>query len=481
MVDPTGGDNHFACMMKPRLALLLTVALPLQACAVGPNYHVSTPSALGVPDAYSVPAPVGAQPDLATWWTSFGDPELSSIVDRAAAGNLDIAQAVARLRQAREGLVQSRAQLLPTVSGSGGYNRDVLGPTVGSRDSFSLGVDASYQLPLFGGTFRQIEQSRASYEASGYDLASVRTSIAAEVARNYIIARQQQANLANARGSLSIQDDNLEIAGYRVQAGLVSSLDSEQARSQRATTAAAIPTIEQNYVAAVNRLGVLTGQAPGALRAELEVTAPIPVGPDAIAVGIPADVIRQRPDVRSAERALAAATAGIGVQQAQLFPALSISGSLNSGATAIGGLLGTITGGLFAGLTQLIFDGGQTQSRVRSQRAATEAAFANYKQTVLTALEDVENALTALQAAKDRQREYSIALDAANNTAILARSQYRAGLTDFTTLNNAESSLLSARNGLSGAKADQAQALVQLYTALGGGWDSTTTPTAPQE
>ncbi|GAA0314428.1 efflux transporter outer membrane subunit [Sphingomonas oligophenolica] len=465
-------------MFRSRIALLLVVSLPLQACAVGPNYAPPAPAGLGVPATYSTPAPAGEPADIRSWWTNFNDPELVAIVERARAGNLDIAQAVSRLRQAHESLIQSRADLLPSVSGSAGYNRAVF-DAVGARDNFSLGADVSYQADLFGGVRRGIEASRATYQASGFDLATVQTSIEAEAARNYILARQAQANLAIARNSLGIQDDNLEITGFRVQAGLVSSLDSEQSRQQRAQTAATIPTLEQNYQTAVNRLGVLTGQAPGALKAELEATAPIPKGPDSLAVGIPVDTLRQRPDVRAAERQLAAATAQIGVAKAQLYPALNITGNIGTAASSIGGLASVVTGSLFAGLTQLIFDGGRTRSRVRAQEAAAEGALANYKQVVLTGLEDVENALTALQAAKDRQVQFAIALDASNNAAILSRSQYRAGLTDITTLNTNESALLSAQNGLSNARADQAQALVQLYLALGGGWDSNSVPQAP--
>jgi NodT family efflux transporter outer membrane factor (OMF) lipoprotein len=456
------------------------MVLPLQACMVGPNYKPPASASLGVPDAYSGPAAAGALPDISTWWTWFGDTELTSIIDRARRDNLDIAQAVARLKQAREGLVQARASLLPTVSGSAGYSRNLL-DSVGPRDNFSIGADASYQADLFGGTRRSIEAARASEQASGYDLATVQTSIAAEAARNYLLARQYQAALKIARDSLAIQDDNLEIAGFRVQAGLVSSLDQEQARAQRAQTAAQVPTIEQNYAAAVNRLGVLTGQAPGALKAELEAVQPIPMGPADIPTGIPGDVLRQRPDVRSAERNLGAATAQIGVQKAALYPALNITGNIGTSASALGSLANVVTGGLFAGLTQLIFDGGRTRSRVRSQEAAAEGALAAYKSTVLTSLEDVENALQSLQAAKQRQREFAVALDASNAAAILARSQYRAGLTDITTLNNSEAALLSAQNGMNGARGDQAQAMVALYLALGGGWNPAEPPKPPQE
>ncbi|RDE05390.1 efflux transporter outer membrane subunit [Sphingomonas aracearum] len=459
------------------LALLLATALPLQACAVGPDYAPPSSAGLGVPAGYSTANPGGTLPDITTWWTRFNDPLLTGIVERARANNLDIAQGVARLRQAREGLAQARGAALPSVSGSAGYNRFAF-DNVGDRDNFSLGADASYQAGIFGEIRRNVEANRATYAASGYDLATVQTSVASEVARNYILVRNAQTDLQIARDSLRVQDENLEITGFRVQAGLVSSLDVEQSRAQRAQTAAQIPIIEQNLQAAINRLGVLTGQAPGALRSELTAARPIPVGQEPGGIGVPADVLRQRPDVRAAERTLAANTAAIGVEQAALYPALNITGNIGTAASSIGSLTNLVTGGLFAGLTQLIFDGGRTRSRVRAQRAAAEGALANYKQVVLIALEDVENALTALQAAKDQQREFAVALDAARNTAILARSQYRTGLTDITTLNTAEASLLSAQNGLADARASQASALVQLYLALGGGWDATTVPTA---
>lgn len=476
--------------------LMLIASTALAGCTVGPDYRPATATELGVPDGYSVQADAAAQADLTRWWASFDDPMLGQLVEQARTSNLDIAQAVARLRQAREGLVQSRADLLPSLSGSAGYNRsfNVVGGSStitlpdgtvtnisrGSGDSFSLGLDTSYQVGLFGEVRRTVEASGAQYAASGYDYATVLTSIQAEVARNYVLARLYQAQLDNARQSLVIQDDNLEIAGFRVQAGLVSSLDAEQARAQRAQTAANIPSIEANYNAAVSRLGVLTAQAPGALKPQLAAVRPIPRGPASIAVGIPADTLRQRPDVRAAERNLAAATAQIGVAEAQLYPNLALSGNFSANSNVLGDIFDSITGGLFAGLTQAIFNGGALQSQVRSQEAAAEASFAAYKQTVLVALEDVENAAVALNAARERETQFAIALDAANNSALLSRLQYRSGLTDFTTLNTNEAALLSARNGLTSARADQATALVQLYLALGGGWDATTMPIAPE-
>ncbi len=479
--------------MQRAFLLLAGVAL-LPSCSLGPAYQPKTASQLGVPDSWSVTAPPSSA-DLTRWWQTFDDPVLGQLVEEAAKSNLDIEQAMARLRQAREALVVSRSGLLPSVSGSAGYSRTepirggsttqtlpngtVVSTGSGGRSSFSLGLDASYQLDLFGGVRSSVAASRAQYEGAGFDYATVLLSVQSEVARNYVLARAYQAQMDNARGSLAIQDDNLEIAGFRVQAGLVSSLDSEQARASRAQTAANVPQIEGQYNAAVSRIAVLTGQAPGALKPMLAAVKPIPVGPESIAAGIPADVLRQRPDVRAAERNLAAATAQIGVAKAQLLPLFNISGSLSANATNFGSVLDTITGGLFAGISQAIFNGGRLNAQVRSSRAAADGAFAAYKSTVLTALEDVENALMALRTANERERQFAIAFDAANNATILARSQYRTGLIDFTNLNTQEASLISARNGLVQARSDRATALIALYAALGGGWDASAAPTAP--
>jgi multidrug efflux system outer membrane protein len=302
--------------MQRRPLLLLGTAM-LSACSVGPDYRPRTATELGVPGAYSVAAAPAAE-DLTRWWQKFDDPVLGALVEQAATANLDIAQAQARLRQAREALVVSRSSLFPSIGGSGSYSRSepirgggtaitlpdgtVTTSGGGGRNSFSLGLDASYQADLFGEVRRSVQSSRAQYEAAGFDYATVLLSVQSEVARNYVLARAYQAQLDNARASLAIQDDNLEIAGFRVQAGLVSSVDAEQARASRAQTAAAIPQIEQQYNAAVSRIGVLTGQAPGALKPMLAQPKPIPIGPDSVGAGIPANVLRQRPDVRAASR-----------------------------------------------------------------------------------------------------------------------------------------------------------------------------------
>lgn len=482
-------------MVSRQRSLALLFTLPLAACSVGPDYRPRAAAELGVPDTYSVPADQRAREDLARWWRRFDDPVLGDLVERAQTANLDVAIAVTRLRQARESLVQQSASQYPSLSMSGGVTRNeplrggttnvtlpdgtVTSFSQGGNTNFSIAGNVSYQADIFGGIRRGVEAAQASYAASGFDFAAVRISVEAETARNYVLARLAQAQLANARDTLAIQDENLQIAQWRVQAGLVTSIDAEQARAQRAQTAATVPTLEANYNGFVSRLGVLTGQAPGALKGLLDAPRPIPRGPASIATGIPAEALRQRPDIRSAERNLAAATARIGVNSAQLYPSLSIGGSVTGGSSTLGAIFDVITGRLFGNVAQTIFDAGRNRSLVRGAQAAADGAFVTYKQTVLTSLEEIENAVVALDSAQRREAEFRVALDASSNQALLARMQYRSGLTDFTTLNQAESALLSARNGLSQAQSDQSAALIQLFLALGGGWDAGAAPQAP--
>lgn len=475
--------------VRYRFAIVTGSALALSACAAGPDYKAPQPAALGIPGTYTQGSgATTSEVDLSAWWTRFNDPALNHFIDAAIANNLDIVQAQARLRQARESLRQANSAFLPQVSGSGrggqtyrsgggGAQVDNNGNVISSgagpwSGSYSLAANASWQLDLFGALSRSSEAARADLASSGYGLADVRRTIIAELVSNYVQARLAQTQLAIARETQKVQQGNYDIARWRLQAGLVSSLDEQQARAQLAQTTATIPTQKASIKSALNRIAVLTGQAPGEATRTLEQAAPIPTAPSDVATGIPADTLRQRPDVRSAEQALAAATARIGVAQAQLYPSLDISGSIGTSATSIKSLFDIITGSVFGNIAQVIFDGGRLSSQVRSQRAVADGAFAAYKQTVLTSLEDVENGMNALNAARARKAQFAIATQASNNAAILARAQYQSGLTDFQTLLTAEQTLLSARNSLAGTQSDEILAVAQLYNALGGGWQT---------
>jgi len=455
--------RHLTC---PVLALILS------GCTVGPNYHPPGSAALKVPEQYnSAPLPGGPSVDLETWWTSFNDPVLSDLIATSLSANNDIDAAVSRLRAARAAVRGAHGALLPVIGASAGAGATrTLRGTDSDGETYSAGFDASWEADVFGGNKRALEAARATAEGSEATLHGVQLSIAAEVAANYIDLRSTQAAIAIARANLGYQDDTVEIAGWRVQAGLVGSLDLEQSRVLRAQTAATIPALETAFSAAANRIAVLTSQAPGAVTTLLAKPAPIPLGPDAITTDLPAELLQRRPDVVAAERLLATETARIGVATAQLYPALRLSGSLTSLSTSLDGLGESILGGLASAITAPIFQGGQIRAQIAGQSATADAALASYRQAVLVALEDVENALVALRNAKRNEDIRIVAQSAAQTSLLYAHSQYRAGLIDFPSLLLAQQSLLSSQNSRNTARAARATALIQLCTALGGGW-----------
>ncbi|WP_380876819.1 efflux transporter outer membrane subunit [Sphingomonas sp. DBB INV C78] len=467
----------------------VTVLALLSACTVGPDYRPPSTATLKVPERFVADRP-GAEVDLARWWTSFDDPVLTQLVERSLAANLDIDAAGARLRQARASLRQSQGSALPQVSASGSVSQSIgnegsvfIDPTTGQAVSrggdtkiYRASFDASWEADIFGGIRRSIEADRANMESSEANLHFTQVSVAAEVGLNYLTARLAQQQLDIARQNLASQDETLQIVGWRVQAGLVSSLDLEQAKQLRANTAATIPNIETNYASAVNRIAVLLGEAPGAVNELMQAKQPVPLPPQAVGAAIPAEIVQRRPDIAAAERTLAAETARIGVATAQLYPALRLSGSFSGSDTSLSALPDAMVGNLVAGITAPIFNGGQIRAQIEGQRASTDAAFATYRQTVLTALEEVENALTTLTSAERREREVIAAAEASQNAVTLAQSQYRAGLIDFQALLESQRSLLVTQDNRAQARANRATATVQLYKALGGGWEAAPMP-----
>lgn len=482
-------DGRLASLSRPGLAVALML---LSACNAGPDYRPPRATALKIPDQFRSSPTITAEQDmvdLARWWESFEDPVLTHLIDRAFAGNLDVSAAGARLRQARAVLRGSQGQALPSAGVSGSVSRSIgadssvridptTGQTIGTGGDTTIyrgGFDVAWEADLFGGIRRSIQAARASAEASEANLRFIQASIASEVGLNYVQARLAQIRLRIARENLSSQDETLEIVGWRRQAGLVSSLDYEQARQLRAQTAASIPTIENDYAIAVNHIAVLLGEAPGAVTALIDPPASIPLAPG-VGTPIPAQVIERRPDVAGAERSLAAESARIGVQTAQLYPALRLSGSFAGSATSVGDVVSGGIGGLVAGITAPIFEGGQIRAAILGQRAATDAAYDAYRLAVLTALEEAENALKSREVAERREADLAVSYEAANNAARYARLQYRSGLIDFQSLLDSERSLLSSQDATAAARAARASATIQLYKALGGGWQTAPIP-----
>ena len=463
-----------------RMAVAVALSLIVSACVHGPIGPPLDPVTAATPAAWSEPIAVEPVTDLARYWQALDDPLLTQFVEQAVARNLDLAQSAARLAQAREALMIARAGYIPQVSATGGLQRDV-GDFTDDRLRFSVGANAAWEADLFGRIEYSVEASRQDLAGAGYALADLQRLIVGQVALSTISARSTAAQLAIARQTLRVQDDNLQIARWRNQAGLVSSLDVEQARSQRAQVAATIPALESSLAATANGISTLIGEPPGRVRALLQDAANLPEPPSLSGIAAPADVLRRRPDVRAAETALLSDGARIGVARADLFPTLQITGNIGAGSFGIGSLFDTITGNLFAGITQLLFDGGRTRAQIRLAEAVANGSLAAYRLSILGALEDVESAIAARRAADARTIAFGEALDAADNAAILARSQYQAGLTDFQTLLTAENQLLSARNALVSAEADRAISFVRLTQALGGGWTDDPDPAPPTD
>lgn len=448
----------------------------LAACAApGADYRAPDSADLGIPPAWQGSRPAASAPeDLVTWWRTFGDATLDELIAGALAANPDVKVAQARLREARARLDIANASRFPTIGAAAAASRTRTEAGAGSsRSTHDAGIDASWEPDIFGGQRRAIEAAGADLEAAVEDMRATQVSLAAEVALNYVQVRALQARLGIARANLGTQSETLQLTQWRAQAGLTSSLDVEQARAGVEQTRAQIPSLESSLDSARHRLAILAGASPGALDARLVATAAIPAVPDSIALGIPADTLRQRPDLRAAERRLAAETARIGQQEAQRFPSLSIGGSIGVESLTLDSLLEreAIVGRLVARLAATLFDGGRLRSQVELQSAVRERTLRNYEAAVLTALEDVENALSQLANARARRAALADAADAARNAALYAEHRYSAGITDFQTVLDTQRTLLSAEDNLKSTEAEQAAALIRLYKALGGGWD----------
>lgn len=459
---------------RPAAAVLAAL---LAGCAsVGPDYAepvLEVPAAWSRADGATDTARRG---DLARWWEQLGDPLLTELIAEALAAAPDLQAAQARLRQARARRDLAGAERFPTVSVSATASRSRSSAETGTGKTTTLydaGFDAAWEPDVFGGTRRALEAAEADYAASGADLAATRVSLAAEVALNYVELRGFQRRLAIARENLASQSETLQLTDWRAQAGLSSTLDVEQSRANREQTRAQIPALETSLAQAGHRIAILLGRAPGALRERLAAAGNVPALPERIAVGIPADTLRQRPDLRAAERRLAAETARVGVATAQLYPSFSLGGALGLQALTLDGMGSgdAVTRSLLAGIAAPLFDAGRIRRNIEIQDAVQEQALVSYQSTLLLALEEVENALVALARSRERQAALTSAEEAARNAALLARHRYTTGLADFQAVLDTERSVLTIQDSLAASQAEGASALIQLYKALGGGWE----------
>jgi outer membrane protein, multidrug efflux system len=471
------GAGHRSSRWARQTATLLA-AVALSSCAVTTSQPmtpgVAVPASWQPPDATVGVSVSGGTQDLSTWWRQFDDATLSALIENALAANPEVRGARARLRQARARRGLTGKDLLPTVNGSLSTSGSKAGGDGGgaARTLFDAALDASWEPDIFGGTRQSISAAQADMEASEADLHDTHVSLVAELALNYVDLRAYQARLTIATDNLARQSETLQLTSWRAQAGLVSDLDVEQSRTNVEQTRALIPALETGLAQAEHHLAILTGQAPAALHDALAAPTSIPSIPDRVVIGIPADTLRQRPDVRSAERRLVAEAARLGKAEAARFPSLRLSGTLGAQVLKTGGLAAAeeIAGSLLASLTAPIFDRGRIRQQIEIQGAIEEEALAAFERTILTALEDVENALAALAGSRRRRTSLTSAADAARIAAQLARNRYTAGLVSYQTVLDTERSVLSVEDSLKSTEAEGTSALVRLYKALGGGW-----------
>lgn len=464
-------------------AIAAAVAFALAGCATVPQ-ESSSALPFAVPPGWSgdssMAAPAGAT-SLAQWWQRFDDPLLSRLVEEALRANTDVASAEAAVRQARALRDVAAAALLPFVSGSASAQRSSAGgKSLGN--SFRAGLDASWELDIFGENRAGLNASEATLGASAASLGNVQVSIAAEVALNYITLRGTQARLAIARSNLETQVETLQITEWRVQAGLATSLDAEQARAGTEQTRALLPALNTAIEQTRHALAVLTGKPPAALTVELAPSGPIPKAPDTLALSFPAETLRQRPDVRAAEYQVSAAMARVTQADAARYPNFKIGGALGLASVTLGSLTSgsSVLASLLANMTVPIFEGGALLAQVRAQQAELDQAHSAYQATVLTALRDVEDALVALQGDRDRLVHLQLAAESAGNASLLARQRYSSGLVDFQTVLDTLRTQLTTQESVANATTDLGNDYVRLYKALGGGWkpDSIATATA---
>jgi NodT family efflux transporter outer membrane factor (OMF) lipoprotein len=470
--------------VRKAYSLILLVLPILSGClSIGPDYRAPVPEAPAAWSRLEGPADNATAPDLGRWWHNLGDPLLSDIVRQALDANLDLRNAQARLRGARARRAVAPAGFFPAVAASGSRRRSQSSRETGSgmtRELYSGSLDASRELDVFGGTRRGFEAAEADFESSLAELHAAQVTVAAEAALSYVEMRALQERLRIARDNLASQTETLQLTQWRAQAGLVDSQDVAQARSNREQTRSQIPLLETSLAETQHSLEILLGKQPGSLRARLDVEAGLPAVPERIAAGIPADTLRQRPDIRAAERALAAETARVGVAEAARYPSFNISGSIGLEALTFRALGGGDAGtsSLLAGITVPIFEAGRLKNQVEIQDAVREQALVAYEKAVLTALQEVENALVSLTRSRERAQALGDATDAARNAADMARLRYASGLIDFQSVLDTERSVRTIEDSLASARADGVLALIRLYKAMGGGW-SPQTGTAP--
>lgn len=458
--------------------VLLFILSCITGCAVGPNYKLIETK---LPATWAGPAPktyTMPEKEIACWWSAFNDTLLSSIVERAIEANLDVKQAEARIRQARAARGVSISGFGPVLNAVSSYRRSHSPQSAAANDGitsnqYQAGFDAAWELDIFGGVRRSVEAADADLQAAVEGRRDVLVTLAAEVAVNYIDLRAFQQRLIIARNNLAAQQHTAELTNKRLSAGFASSLDAANADAQVATTSAQIPQLEASIEQAKYSLSLLIGREPSALREELNTFSDIPAALPDVPVGVPSDLLRRRADIRRAEAQIHAATARIGVATADLFPKFTISGSVGFQNDEFKSWMDKVNRFWSFGpsVSWQIFNTGKTISNIELQKALEEQSAISYKQTILTALQEVDNALIASAKEEERKKALFNAVTANKKAVDLAEKLYTYGQTDFLNVLLAQRSLYASEDALIQSSRTVSINLVALYKALGGGWE----------
>lgn len=466
---------------KQGLLLALSISLILSGCTMGPNYvqpETETSGAFRNADTSGL-----KKNDVEiSWWRSFKDPQLTKLVETAAAANYDVAVALTRIQEVRALRTESILDGLPIVTSGASYTNTRLSQAEAGEfadnnqrefEIYDVGFDATWELDFFGRVRRNVEANTALLGALIANRRDVLVSVTSEVARNYLELRGLQEQVAIARRNASVQKKTFDLTERLLEGGRGTELDTSRASAQYFTTLAAIPPLETAIKRAIHRIAVLTAQQPQALYAELLPVKPLPELPAIVSIGDPAELLQRRPDIRVAERDLASLTAEIGVAKADYFPRVMFNGNIALQANVLSGLgsMGSDAFSFGPVISWAAFDLGRVEARVRQADARAAGQLARYKQTVLRALEETENALVDFSNEKVRLARLQQAATASQKAASLASTQFDAGLTDFLNVLDAEFTALSNELSYSESRTRAATNLVEIYKVLGGGWE----------
>jgi outer membrane protein, multidrug efflux system len=480
--------------MRRRMHAAVFLAVFLAGCAaVGPDYKrpvLETPQRWVEDRGKAAPA---AGLEETAWWESFGDPVLNSLIEQAVKTNLDVAQARARIVQARATLAATGASAWPAATGTGSFTRSkdsenmVTTPSTAMDTSpynvYSVGFDASWEIDVFGGIRRSVEAAKANADAGVENLHDTVLTLLGDVARYYVELRSAQEQLEITQRNAETQRHTAAVTRERYRLGLTTYLDVAQAETQKLTTEADVPTIEAAMKQSIHRLGVLLGKDPNALKTELSEARPLPDAENIAAAGLPSELLVRRPDLRQAERKLAAASAEIGVATADLYPKFDLTFGMGLSSATASKLLALSSGywSLVPQVSTLLFDAGKTRATIRGKQAVYEETLSAYRSAFLNALEEVENALTDYYTEQTRRGTLADSVRSAEEAVSLADERYRRGLINFLNVLEAQRTLYTAQSSLRKSDAKVLTSLISLYKALGGGWSAAGTGLAAGE